>query len=236
VSAVNAVLRRAVERSGPAYWGMVRGLRRARRAALIARLRAQAAARGSAIDVEIAPDVALGRRIRVEIVPGTTGNRLAIGPQSRLQDDVSLWFRGGTIELGADSAVRRGAALNSSGRLVIGDHCYVSWGCVLHCHESLVMEDYAGIGENVTLIDSNHVRTPIDVPFIHHLRSRPTRIGRGVWVGAHAIVGAGVDVGDGAVVGGGAVVTGDVEPWWLVAGNPAQPVRRLEVREEHGGG
>jgi serine acetyltransferase len=45
-------------------------------------------------------------------------------------------------------------------------------------------------------------------------------------MGHGAIVLPGVRVGDGAVVAAGAVVTRDVEPYTIVAGVPAKPIKR----------
>jgi len=58
----------------------------------------------------------------------------------------------------------------------------------------------------------------------------PISIGDDVWVCAQSLVGPGVSIGDGAVVGAGAVVMKDVAAWTVVAGNPAQPVKRREMR------
>lgn len=37
----------------------------------------------------------------------------------------------------------------------------------------------------------------------------------------------GVTIGEGAIVAAGSVVTHDVEPWTLVAGNPARFIKKL---------
>lgn len=52
------------------------------------------------------------------------------------------------------------------------------------------------------------------------------KIGADVWVGYGAIILSGVTIGDGAIVGAGAVVTKDVEPYTIVAGNPAKVIRK----------
>ena len=52
------------------------------------------------------------------------------------------------------------------------------------------------------------------------------RVGNDVWMGHAAIVLPGVTVGDGAVIAAGAVVTHDVEPYTIVAGVPAKPIKR----------
>jgi len=50
-------------------------------------------------------------------------------------------------------------------------------------------------------------------------------IGSDVWLCANCTILSGVTIGHGAVVGTGAVVTRDVEPYAIVAGNPAHIVR-----------
>jgi acetyltransferase-like isoleucine patch superfamily enzyme len=49
-------------------------------------------------------------------------------------------------------------------------------------------------------------------------------IGNDVWIGWGATILSGVTIGDGAVIGAEAVVTKDVEPYCIVAGNPARTI------------
>src|SRR5207247_2133879 len=56
---------------------------------------------------------------------------------------------------------------------------------------------------------------------------RPVTIGDDVWIGTAAMILKGVTIGDRAVIAAGAVVARDVPADVVVAGNPAQVVKRL---------
>mgnify|MGYP003451628448 FL=1 len=50
-------------------------------------------------------------------------------------------------------------------------------------------------------------------------------IGNDVWIGAHCAIKSGITIGDGSVIASGSVVVKDVEPYTIVGGNPAKPIR-----------
>jgi acetyltransferase-like isoleucine patch superfamily enzyme len=54
--------------------------------------------------------------------------------------------------------------------------------------------------------------------------NEPVIIGNDVWIGSRVTILPGVKIGDGAIIGASAVVTKDVEPYSIVAGNPAKKI------------
>ena len=53
-----------------------------------------------------------------------------------------------------------------------------------------------------------------------------TIIGNDVWIGQNATILPGVHIGDGAIIGANSVVGSNVEPYTIVVGNPAKPIRK----------
>lgn len=76
----------------------------------------------------------------------------------------------------------------------------------------------------VFLSHKDSVRTKFSMHDFHDIPR--TKIGNDVWIGEGVFVKAGVEIGHGSVVGMGSVVTKDVAPYSIVAGNPAQFIRR----------
>jgi len=59
-----------------------------------------------------------------------------------------------------------------------------------------------------------------------------TVIGNDVWIGHNAKIMPGISVGDGAIIATNATVTKDVEPYTIVGGNPAKPLRKRFSEEQ----
>ncbi|MDQ4131785.1 MAG: aminotransferase class V-fold PLP-dependent enzyme, partial [Actinomycetota bacterium] len=78
------------------------------------------------------------------------------------------------------------------------------------------IDDDVLIGPSAVFTNDRHPRATGDWEISH------TRVGRGASIGANATLVCGIAVGEGALVAAGAVVTRDVEPYELVAGNPAR--------------
>ena len=53
-----------------------------------------------------------------------------------------------------------------------------------------------------------------------------TIVGNDVWIGQNVTILAGVHIGDGAIIGANSVVGSNVEPYTVVVGNPAKPIRK----------
>lgn len=70
-----------------------------------------------------------------------------------------------------------------------------------------------------------------DADFFAHRKSRIAIIGHDTWIGAGAMIKPEVTLGHGAVVAAGAVVTKDVDPYTIVAGTPAKPLRLRQPKD-----
>ena len=115
----------------------------------------------------------------------------------------------------------------------IGAHSYIRSGSLENVAR---IGRYCSIGTNVILGQdaNNH---PIHWCSTHNkLTGYTTKpnglivgsgldIGNDVWIGNDVTIMSGVKIGDGAVVGIGAIVTKDVEPYQVVAGVPAKPIK-----------
>jgi acetyltransferase-like isoleucine patch superfamily enzyme len=142
------------------------------------------------------------------------------------------------MEIHARTTIRGLLRIESGGRIVIGEDCYVGDDCILDSAESIRIGRYTWLAHGVSVFDNdNH---PISVGdrieqaaayregragAAPRPASAPVLIGEHVWIGFNSFVSKGVTVGDRSIVAACTVVTKDVPPDSLVAGNPARIVR-----------
>jgi acetyltransferase-like isoleucine patch superfamily enzyme len=116
---------------------------------------------------------------------------------------------------------------NSKGELEIGANCYVGHHTEIHCIRKLVIGDFAVISSNVYISDVSHGMSPLEGPIMSQkLHSKgAVMISNNAFIGNGAMIMPGVIVGSWAVVGANTVVTKSVEPFTMVAGNPAKTIK-----------
>jgi acetyltransferase-like isoleucine patch superfamily enzyme len=193
---------------------------RLRRRLFLIRIRAAAARVGAQVELDLAPDVVVGKGIQVTVDHGTR-TVLRLGAGSRLDDRVLLMLKGGALLAGDRVEIRRDVVLNLTGTLRIDGDSPISWGSVIHCSNDVHLERMVGIAEQVTIADSSHFFTTPDEHFWHNVRKGAVHVGRNTWICPKATLTRGADVGAHCIVGSGSVVTGVVPDGHLASGIPA---------------
>jgi acetyltransferase-like isoleucine patch superfamily enzyme len=222
---------RALRRFGPR---VERAVAQARCDRFALQLRAQAALAGATVEVDVAPDVRIGRAPRITVQPGTH-SVVRLGPGAQLGDHVTLQLKGGTLEVGPRSEVRHRCLINLAGTFVLAGDNVLSWGCVVHCSTLVRVDRDTIIGEYTTIADSNHYFTTPDAPVWHNVRRGQVVVGRNTWICAKATLGAGADIGAHCIIGSNTVVTDVVPDGHLASGVPAV-VRPLALPWRASGG
>jgi len=106
-------------------------------------------------------------------------------------------------------------------KLVIGKFCQIAAGVEFVMNGANHQMNAASTFPFYTLAGWDmKAPTPEDMPL-----KGDTVIGNDVWIGQNATILPGVHIGDGAIIGASSVVGSDVDPYTIVAGNPAQFIR-----------
>ena len=110
----------------------------------------------------------------------------------------------------------------SRDRLIIGKFCQIASGVEFMMNDANHQMNAVSTFPFYTLAGWD-----METPAPENLPNKgDTVIGNDVWIGQNATVLPGIHIGDGAIIGANSTVSKDVEPYTVVAGNPAKPVRK----------
>ena len=156
----------------------------------------------------ITPDVKLGKNVKIFSFVNLYG--CEIGDNTKI---------GTFVEIQKNAIIGRSCKISS--------HTFVC--------EGVQIEDNVFIGHNVTFINDLYPRSTTEEGKMQtetDWRVIPTFIRKGASIGSSATILAGVTIGENSVVGACSLVIKDVEPYTVVAGVPAKPVKQLSGLRE----
>lgn len=113
--------------------------------------------------------------------------------------------------------------------LEVGDDVDFAINVVIESAGGVTIGARTLIGHGTKIISGNH-GIPAGRQRITEAKSMrcPVIIGQDAWIGANSVILPGRTIGEGAVVGAGSIVTKDVDPFTVVAGNPARLIRKRD--------
>ena len=136
------------------------------------------------------------------------------------------------VSLGRNVHIGIGSRLDSYHGLKVGDDTYIGKFCTLECDgqigSGVMLGNCVGLigryDHDFRVIGKMIRQSPWigDADYAGPGKGLKIVVGDDVWIGYGSIILSGVTIGRGAIVAAGSVVTKDVEPYAIVAGNPAR--------------
>lgn len=148
--------------------------------------------------------------------------RLNIGKNSMSEANLIFEKEDASILIGNNTFIGNSFIICAE-RIEIGDDVLIAWGCTILDHNS-----HSVLWRERSEDVKDWYRGKKNWEFVER---KPVIIKNKAWIGFNVIILKGVTIGEGAVVGAGSVVTKDVEPYTVVAGNPAKLIREVSVED-----
>jgi acetyltransferase-like isoleucine patch superfamily enzyme len=169
-----------------------------------------------------------------------TGNAYTFYPETIISN---MQNNPANIAIGVNTHVRGTLLIyNYGGKIAIGNNCYVGDASRIWSGEKITIGNDVLIAHNVNIVDTQaHELDSIErseryVDLIKNgpwsskgnIETKAITIHNKAWISFNAVILKGVTIGEGAIVAAGSVVTKDVEPYTLVAGNPAVFIKKVK--------
>lgn len=131
-----------------------------------------------------------------------------------------------------------GARLGKNIRLYPSAKIWAPWnltiddyGCLgpyVDCYSvnDIYIGPHSVVSQYSFLCTASHDFSDVTMPLI----TAPIMIRGWVWITADVFVAPGVEIGEGAVITARSSVFNDIKPWVIASGNPAQPIKKRQLK------
>ncbi len=130
--------------------------------------------------------------------------------------------------IGKDVQIYNSATIYMPWNLEIGDWSSIGEYAFIYNLGKITIGNKTTISHRAHLCAGTHDYTDKTLPLL----KLPIVIEDSAWVCTDTFIGPGVLVGEGAVVGARSVVVKDIEPWMVVAGNPAIFIKKRVMKND----
>lgn len=160
--------------------------------------------------------------IKLDDILGRLRTRLEYGTNAYISTSCRI-RNPENIQIGNKSKIHPYTVLKpKESGITIGNHCTIHEFGFLAGEISI--GDDVRIAQKVSMHSFNHGTDSDELVRKQPLSQGTIEIMDDVWIGCNVTILKDVHVGEGAIIGAGSVVTGDVAPYTIVAGNPAEQI------------
>lgn len=145
-----------------------------------------------------------------------------VSDKAKIGKNTKIWNQAQVrenAEIGENCIISKNVYIDE--HVKIGNNCKIQNN--VNVYHGVTIEDDVFCGPSMTFTNDLFPRA-----FNNDWRITETLVKKGASIGANSTIVCGVTIGEYAMVGAGSVVTKDVEPYTLVAGNPAKVIRKIE--------
>jgi acetyltransferase-like isoleucine patch superfamily enzyme len=147
--------------------------------------------------------------------------KIKIGTNTHIRGTLLLFAHNGNINIGNNCYIGFGTQIWSANDIKIGNNVLISHNCNIidtNSHE----ENYLERKESyIKMLSKGHPTENVNV------KSAPILIEDYAWLSFNVSILKGVTIGKGAIVGAGSLVLKNVDPFTMVAGNPAVFIKNI---------
>lgn len=149
-----------------------------------------------------------------------SGSTIRIGDACLIEGTLTTYLPDASILIGNNVFIGKNTLIGCGKSIEIGDDVLISFDVIIQDSDTHSLSSVHRKKDTTDWMNGTKDWT--------HVTLKPVKIGDKAWIGARAIILKGIQIGQGAIVGAGSVVTSDVEPFTIVAGNPARFIRKTD--------